>query len=123
LSTSLKGGNVVVQRGSLVLTELAKQLTWHYVIAGAPLATQQVGHRRIIRTLFEIYIEALEQKEVDRLPTRWKEEAVEACQAGAPEFPRFVADVISGMTEEEAIGMCHRLTGVAPARFLDPLVT
>ncbi|MCV0377491.1 dGTP triphosphohydrolase [Microbacterium sp.] len=120
--TSLVGGDLVTERGPLVLTELAKKLTWHYVIASSPLGTQQVGHRAIIRQLFGIYTEALEKREVHWLPTRWEEEAAAACDADPEGRPRFVADVIAGLTEEEAVRHCHRLTGVAPAAFLDPVV-
>lgn len=121
-SVSIRSGQLRVGRGALVLTELAKQLTWHYVISGAPLATQQIGQRRIVRTLFRTYLRAMRSQDVDVLPTRWREEAEVACQGDPKRIPRFVADVIAGMTEEEAIRVFHRLTGVAPGRLLDPVV-
>lgn len=121
-SIRLSAGSFQVERGALVLTELAKQLTWHYVIDGAPLATQQVGQRRIIRQLFRAYHQAMRGGAVNVLPTRWRDEA-EAAAGGDPlAIPRFVADVIAGMTEEEAIRVCHRLTGVLPRDFMDPVV-
>lgn len=122
LSVTLVGGRVRIQRGALVLVELAKQLTWHYVIDGAPLATQQVGHRRIIRSLFQTYVEAMQSGKVNVLPTRWRDEAEAACAGDPKDHPRFAADVIAGMTEEEAIRVCHRLTGITPHGFLDPVV-
>jgi len=122
-SVSLSAGKLTVQRGALVLTALAKQLTWHYVIDnGAPLATQQVGQRRIVRCLFRSYQQAMRSGDVNVLPTRWREEAEEACAGDPAAIPRFVADVIAGMTEEEAIRVAHRLTGVTPRGFMDPVV-
>lgn len=119
--TTLESGHIQPPRGAIITSELLKLLTWYYVIEASPLATQQVGQRRIIRAIYAIYLRCLQQKKPEILPTRWREEADEAMSAGGDVLPRLVADIIASLTEEEATAIFHRLTGTTTA-FLDPRI-
>jgi len=106
---------------------ILKQLTWHYVILNPRLSTQQVGFERVVRELFAIYLEAVQREKWHVLPPRYREgiPANEEAFAGlcpCQSRPRLVADIISGMTDREALMMHRRLTGVAPGSVLDATV-
>ena len=94
-----------------------KQLLWHYVIDGASLATQQYGQRRIIRELFDIFFSQLESGKLDIFPEGCRDELKKLSGNGqvsvTAEQTRIVADLIAGMTEQQAVFMHHRLTGVS----------
>lgn len=98
---------------------MLKQLTWHYVIKNPALATQQHGQRTIIRELFSIFRRAAidrDEKNLDVFPIGVREN-LEAIQAsGRPaltqEATRVIIDLIASLTEEQAIQVYHRLTGI-----------
>ncbi len=115
-----------VDRPSRVQVELFKHLTHHYVVGNAALATQQYGQRQVIRRLFDIYGEALAQGDPATaiFPPRVRSEvdAVSGGNAEARLAVRVVADVVSGMTEEQAVRVYHRLMSVEFGALLDPAV-
>jgi dGTPase len=120
--TEISDGRPRPTRGARITAEFLKQLTRYYVIDGPALQTQQQGQRRIIRALFAIYLRALRSRKPDILPTRWREEADQVLGIGSG-AERLTADIIASLTEEEAVGLHHRLTGIAPGKFLDPVVS
>ena len=86
-----------------------KQLTWHYVIDNVALASQQYGQRRIIRELFEIFADAGESGQLDIFPPSHRELLEQARNDAKESRLRIVADLLSGMTEQQAIAMHQRL--------------
>lgn len=88
-----------------------KELTWHYVILSPDLAGRQHGQRRIVRDLFEIYLEAGQRKRLTLFPFAVRDE-IDRAQNSKPLIIRAIADFISGMTERQAIDTHHTLTGV-----------
>jgi dGTPase len=115
-----------IQRPSRVQVELFKQLTYYYVVGNAALATQQYGQREVVRGLFGIYARALREGEPATaiFPPRVRSEvdAVSGPAADPRIAVRVVADVVSGMTEAQAVRVYHRLMSVEFGALLDPAV-
>jgi dGTPase len=106
-------------RELMIECNLLKELIWHYVIESPSLATQQAGHRRIVRDLVDLYC-----AEPNLLPTHYKE------MLDAPEMStgyadinlarlRVIADHVSSLTEQHAAALHRRLTGADPGGFRD----
>jgi len=98
-----------------------KELTWGYVITNAALATQQIGQRRVIKELFTIYMgEAASPKRQTAFPAIYQDYLREVGD-DQRQHARIVADLISGLTEEQALRLYRRFTGVDLGAVLDPL--
>jgi dGTPase len=121
--THLDGQELRPDRGPLLLVAVLKALTKRFVIKSPLLGTQQHGQRRIVRTLYETYRDALTSKDaVELVPQRWSEEAAEVAGGDEKLRARCSADIVASMTEEEALRTHHRLTGISPGSFLDPVI-
>lgn len=97
---------------------MLKQLTWQYVILNPSLTTKQIGQRKIIRELFEeFHHAALIRDELIVFPTPYKE-LVEGASTDT-ERMRLVTDMIAGMTEQQAISIHRKLSGVNLGSVLD----
>ena len=101
--------------------DVLKQLTWRYVIARPSLASQQEGQVTVIRDLFKILIDAMEgRRQRALLPQRAQESLL------AQDTPRLrgrvACDLICSMTEQEAVRLHRRLTGVDIGSVIDPLL-
>ena len=95
---------------------MLKELTWHYVIKNPALATHQEGQRTIVRNLFTKFLEAATSASpnLDLFPP--------SVRALLPEKPnssafhgavtRVIIDFISGLTEEQAVSLHHRIYGL-----------
>ena len=99
-----------------------KQLTWHYVIDNVALASQQYGQRRIIRELFKIFADACESGQLDIFPPSYRELLDLPRNNTKDSRLRIVADLLSGMTEQQAIAMHRRLTGVSLGTVMNAIV-
>ncbi|MBK7583808.1 MAG: dNTP triphosphohydrolase [Myxococcales bacterium] len=130
----VNGINVTEKSGQVLLSlpenlrnriEILKELTWVYVILNPRLATQQVGHRRIVEELFEDYLDAVKKKKRHVLPGRFADQPAGTSKelyAGlspAKRRVRLVADIVSSMTDQEALMLHRRLRGTAPGSALD----
>ncbi len=106
------------------MVRMLKLLTWHYVILNPSLATQQHGQRTIIRTLFGIFHDAASNGNYDIFPLAFRE-MVRGAREEDPKSKlpiRAIADLISGMTERQAIDMYHRLTGISLGSVLNSIL-
>jgi dGTPase len=106
-----------------------KQLTWHYVIHNPSLATQQYGQRRVVRGLFDIFMDAATSEQWHMFPVSSREQ-LEELAAGPrvgtvsnEQLVRVVADMIAGLTERQAVDLYQRLTGVAFGSVLETIVS
>ncbi len=108
-----------------------KSLTWQYVIHNRALATQQFGKQRVITDLFNIIFEALTSGDKDQtfiLPQDFESE-LESIEQDLREenqqlkrkqaSARFAADMISSLTDNEAIRLHKRLSGFDSGSVLD----
>lgn len=106
---------------------LLKELTWHFVIRHSALATQQYGKARIIAELFEILFAATKGRGPMNRPSTFPWETIlpvrcrQALKRAESEKEklRLVADVISSLSDNEALVLHRRLTGAEPGSVLD----
>jgi dGTPase len=100
---------------------MLKELTWVYVIEAPELASQQEGQRQMIKTLFEIYWDAAQGKRAHHLfPPYYRGALSDSSSDQAKK--RVVVDLIAGMTEEQALAMHNRLTGISPGSGLEQIL-
>jgi dGTPase len=99
-----------------------KELTWIYVIEAQELASHQEGQREVINGLFSIYWDAAQGKRSQNLFPPFYRKALEG-SANDNEKKRVVVDLIAGMTEEQAVAMYTRLTGVSLGSGLEQIFT
>jgi dGTPase len=100
---------------------MLKEITWVYVIEAPELASQQEGQREMIERLFNIYWDAAQGKRSQHLFPPYYRRALED-SANDRERKRVVVDLIAGMTEEQALAMHNRLTGVFLGSGLEQII-
>ena len=123
---SAGGPRVKIESQAAIELFVFKQLTWHYVINNVSLASQQYGQRRIIRELFNIFVEAAESKQLDIFPVSFRERIEKLIEDGRYDLKeeriRVVADLLSGLTEQQAVSIYQRLTGVFLGTVMDAII-
>jgi dGTPase len=111
----------------LTQVALLKELTWCYVIDNPALAGHQFGQRRVISTLFDIFYQAARGRNWVLFPPQFREEAEDVLQKqgdfSPPRCARLAADTIAAMSDEQALRMYQRLTGLSPGSVLDPILS
>ena len=103
--------------------EVLKQLTWRYVILRQGLATQQAGQEAIVTFLFEHFEAAIgDAKSLDKphIPAGFKD-LFDTKGASKPDIRRIAADIVAGLTEQEAVMLYMRLKGYTSGSLLDLL--
>lgn len=114
-----------------------QSLVWRYVITSPRLATQQFGQRRIVRELFSAYANAiwnisedkpwkgdLADRKMSIVPVAFRDLAEETRVAATglkkvgrmQAIGRLAADIVSSLTEQQALVLHRRMTGVDPGR-------
>jgi dGTPase len=100
---------------------MLKQLTWFYVIHRPSLAGQQYGQRRVIGELFDIFHEAA-ANESDLLPPgaldHYRAEVEEGNFSEDLLQARIAADIVCTLSEQQAISLHQRFTGIDPGSVL-----
>lgn len=113
-------------------------LTKRYVIDSDTLAATQIGHRRVVKRLFRMYLLALGRDEVRVFPEFFRDDArvVSASLVNAIEKPsdfvqlrdsfetvaeeivqragRLAADVVASLTDRQALALSARSSGMSP---------
>lgn len=99
-----------------------KALVRVYVIGRPGLAVVQHGQRRVIRELFDFYLEASKREGGDRrlFPPSWRRQ-LEQEGDDQERRVRLVIDLIAGLTEDSAIQLHRRLVGGSSAPTLDAM--
>jgi len=108
---------------------LLKGLTWEYVISSSQLAGQQVGYRRVVEELFDVFANIAHGPEAGRrvLPVRYREmlgflDEQYGYLISSDARTRAAADMVAGLTDVEALNLYQRLTGQRPgSAFLPPI--
>ena len=126
IPTQASDGRVTIEGQAKIELFVLKQLTWHYVINNPALATQQYGQRRIIRELFQIFNDAAVTRRLDIFPRSYRERLELLIQDDRydvqEERVRIIADLLSGMTEQQVVAIHQRLTGVSLGTVMDSIV-
>ena len=118
-----RDGKIVLSRSEDLIREVAilKELTWIYVIEAPSLTSQQFGQRRVVETLFDVYMNAASPTASKLFPVYYRDMIDEAGH-DEREIRRAVIDLIAGMTEAQALTMFRRLTGVSVGSGLEEIV-
>lgn len=112
--------DVVVAKEFRDEVSLLKELTWSYVIQDPALATQQMGQRNMVCTLYEAYANAALRKSEWRLFPAYYQERLQYADHDSEKL-RVCVDLIAGMTEVQVHRVFARITGNASdASLLDP---
>ena len=108
---------------------LLKQLTWQYVINSPSLATLQHGQQKVVAELFDALVHWLiEEKAPHRFPARLRRlrEFVQRDSEATGELAderqraaRVAADYIAGLTEDQAIDLYERFSGLSSKSILE----
>jgi dGTPase len=96
-----------------------KLLTWCYVIESPSLVTQRFGQRTLITSLFTTFCEAGMSRDQWRIFPETSQEALEFEGNDVKQVKRIVADLISSMSEAQAIAINQRLTGQSLGSAMD----
>ncbi|MEA5512302.1 hypothetical protein VB715_21245 [Crocosphaera sp. UHCC 0190] len=103
--------------------KLLQRIVWKYVITNPRLATQQYGQRKIIRKLFDIYKEAITNKQNNLIPSRFLQDGSlpEILEEGDENEKklRLAVDIVASLSESEAVLMYRRLTGLEQGSIMD----
>ena len=102
---------VVIDHDTRSQVKLLKEVTHYYVINHPRLVSIREGQREILRTLFRIYLDVLDDK---RNPVLLPQATLDRLESGDKPH-RLVADLLAGMTERQAIQTFRRLTGIIPS--------
>ena len=111
--------------------KVLKALTTTYVIDSPAVQTQRYGQRRIIRSLFEIYLEEATRptsSRADRLmhlqifPPLYQERICDIPIEDVPSLKRQIADLIASMAETQVVDTFQKLTGLSQGSVIDPIV-
>ena len=103
--------------------ELLQRLVWKYVITNPHLATQHHGQKKIIRDLFYIYKDAIEDNRTNLIPPRFLKNGsinslIETGDQSQQKI-RLAVDIVASFRESEAILMYRRLTGLEQGSIMD----
>jgi dGTPase len=109
-----------IDRDREIEVAMLKELTWVYVIEAPELASQQEGQRQVVQGLFTIYCDSALGKSWYLFPPYYRK-ALENAES-EPEKKRVVIDLIAGMTEEQALAMYARLTGISAGSALTQIL-
>ena len=95
--------------------EIMKEIIWYYVIDRPALRTQQHGQQRIVSDLFTTYKDAVASGDHAVLPMSMRE----AVMRDHVPTERAAADAVASLTEQQAVVLWRKLTGVAQGTLLD----
>ena len=96
---------------------ILKELTWNYVILSPALATQQHGYERVIEELFNIYKDALACGKYELVPDWFSVDHQDVSSDEGRQ--RAAADIVSSLSDNQALVHFRRLVGVSPGSILD----
>jgi dGTPase len=108
--------DLVIEETAADQVEVLKALTWEYVVGRPSLAVMQHGHMTVVSFLYEEYYKA-EKGDVRIIPPAFRHRVEKDMTDGARSH--LALDLVSSLTERDAIELYRRMTGVAPGSLLD----
>lgn len=112
------GIELVIADEARLQVAILKQITRDHIISTPSLAAQQIGYGKVIEGLYKIFHDESKGGLPSFTPVRLRY----LWELSNGSKPRFSADCIAPMTEDEAFGIYARLTGQASGSVLDPIV-
>lgn len=110
--------NVEIEQEAKNQVAILKQITRDHIISTPSLAAQQIGYSKIIEGLYDIFLNASNDKMPDFTPVRLRY----LWELSRDQKARFAADCVASLSEDEAMGMHARLMGYGSGSVLDPIV-
>jgi dGTPase len=116
----IDGEGEIIQsdKGSYWRLEFLQRVVREYVINNSQLATQQHGQRNIIRFLFDSFCDAISNNNKDLVPPRFQENITNHENDRAI-IARSAADIVSSLSDKQAVTMFHRLFGIDTGSITD----
>ncbi len=109
--------------------QFLQQIVRKYVIVNPRLTTQQFGQKKIVRTLFDIYREAIETDKINLIPVRFLKNGsleslldTESTETINQQKTRIAIDIVASFSELEAVVMYRRLTGTEQGSVMDYII-
>jgi dGTPase len=100
---------VVKSDKKILQIEILKQFTWHYIIRGQQLHSDQIGQRRAVRTVFDASMQAVFEKGESYLFPWHIRELVWGKDIPPEQKTRHVIDYVSSMSEPELMRIYRQL--------------
>jgi dGTPase len=110
--------DIVIDDVARMQVNVLKDLTWVYVVMRPSLAVMQAGRREVIRKLHEWYMGATERGDEQRLLPPAYQARLELADTDTARS-RLVNDLISGLTEDTALTLFRRMSGIDPGSVID----
>jgi dGTPase len=105
-------------KGSYWRLAFLQRVVRDYVINNSQLATQQHGQRNIIKFLFNSFCDAISNSNRDLVPPRFQESITNHGNDRAI-IARSAADIVSSLSDKQAVTMFHRLFGIDTGSITD----
>ena len=133
IGIALTGKGPTLSIADHVAFEIAvlKDLTRAYVIESPAVQSQRYGQRRMIRTLFTIFLEeatkpadtiAERRRHLQIFPPLYRELIEQLDSSDVSAIKRTIADLIASMAEQQAIDTFAKLTGQIQGSVIEPIV-
>jgi dGTPase len=117
------------QQNEEIQLQFLQQIVRKYVIVNPRLTTQQFGQKKIVRTLFDIYREAIEEDRINLIPVRFLKDGsleslldTENTETIDKQKTRIAIDIVASFSELEAVVMYRRLTGAEQGSVMDYII-
>jgi dGTPase len=131
IALTLRGPKLTVPEHIAFEISVLKDLTRVYVIESPAVQSQRYGQRRIIRTLFDIFLEeatrpaetrAERNRYLQVFPPLYQERIGQIDAEDIRSIKRTIADLIASMAEQQAIDTFAKLTGQSQGSVTEPIV-
>lgn len=99
-----------------------KRIVWDFVIENPRLASAQAGHRRIVRTLFTVYRQAIVDGQFKLIPPLFSDDAKAVRERMGSDaqldagVTRLAVDIAASFSDDQATAMYERMLGLGSGR-------
>jgi dGTPase len=102
-----------------LLMSFCQRIVWDYVINNPRLATQQFGQRTVIQRLFEIYLDAVNRRDMNLVPPRFQIELEKLTPSDKVAATRLTVDIVASLADQQAVTLYQRLLGTSAGSVTD----
>lgn len=124
-------GDIEIDQIKRSEVEFLKQITVSYVIKSPSLTSQQHGERRVVGTIFDAFLAASDSEyesryskvsdfNIEMVPHPFRTELKEANSRN--DRSRIIGDAISSLTENQAIALYERISGLSPGSLTEQVI-
>ncbi len=128
-------GDIRIRDSEKSQVEFLKEITFHYVIESSSLKSQQHGERGAIATIFQAFLAASDEQygeemapgfgqpseyDIEIVPNPYQNELKNA--GDRSERARIIGDAIANLTEDQAISLYERVSGLGPGSITEQIL-